>query len=121
MSDSSIHPSLRHNTCDDNSLQLISYFSCCLFCILTCMCLFLSITTMCIKQPTHNNNIEEIEGCMLDSLRNLRLSNAKKVTMGHLNINSIPNEFTKLNAQQNNDHNFIIHSINLWDFITIWL
>ena len=51
---------------------------------------------MCIKQPTHNNNIEEIEGCVLDSLRNLRLSNPKKVTMGHLNINSIPNKFEEI-------------------------
>ena len=30
---------------------------------------------------------------MLDHLRNLKVSNPKKVTLGHLNINSIPNKF----------------------------
>ena len=48
---------------------------------------------MSINQPSHNNNIEEIEWCMFDHLRNLRVSNPKNVTMGHLNINSIPNKF----------------------------
>ena len=60
---------------------------------MTCTCLFLSITDMSIKQPSLNDNIEEIDRCMLDHLRNFMVNNPKNVTIGHLNINSIPNKF----------------------------
>ena len=51
------------------------------------ICFFLSI-----KYQIHNN-IEGYEGCVLDQLKILRVSNPKKVTLGHLNINSIPKKF----------------------------
>ena len=40
-----------------------------------------------------HNNIEGYEGCVHDQLKILRVSSHKKVTLGHLNINSIPNKF----------------------------
>ena len=42
----------------------------------------------------HNGNpIVENERCVFDQLRETRLKNPKRVIMGHLNINSIPNIF----------------------------
>ena len=55
-------------------------------------CLFRSI-----KYQTHNN-VEEYEGCVLDKLNILRVSNPKRVILGHLNINSIPNKFEGIMA-----------------------
>ena len=43
---------------------------------------------------TYNKNmVTENERCVLDQLREIRVKNPKKVTLGHLNINSIPNKF----------------------------
>ena len=36
---------------------------------------------------------DENDNCTFDTVRNLRIQNPKKVIMGHLNINSIPNKF----------------------------
>ena len=44
-----------------------------------------------------NNNIADpTEICVVDQLREIRLKNPKKVTLGHLNINSIPNKFESI-------------------------
>ena len=73
---------------DDKSLQFeVVYFSFSFFCFMISTCLFLSI-----KYQTHNDE-DEYEGCVLDKLKILRVSNPKKVILGHLNINSIPNKF----------------------------
>ena len=44
-----------------------------------------------MEKPTHKNK-DEYEGYELDQLRNPRINNPKKVIMGHLNINSLPNK-----------------------------
>ena len=40
-----------------------------------------------------NKEINNNERCVLEQLREIRIRNPKKVTMGHLNKNSIPNKF----------------------------
>ena len=71
----------------DNDSLIFLYFS--LFCIvLTISCYVNSIQT--------NINIDmsvDNEWCILEALHSMRLKNPKKVTMGHLNINSLPNKF----------------------------
>ena len=91
MRNSTRHPDIGHNLCnndEDKFLQFeVVYFSFSFFCFMISTCLFLSI-----KYQTHNN-VEEYEGCVVYKLKILRVSNPKKVILGHLNINSIPNKF----------------------------
>ena len=44
-------------------------------------------------ETSYNKEINNNERCVLEQLREIRIRNPKKVTMGHLNINSIPNKF----------------------------
>ena len=55
-------------------------------------CLLLSI-----NYQTHNN-VEEYERCVLEKLKILRVSNPRKLILGHLNINSRHNKFEGIMA-----------------------
>ena len=62
------------------------YLSVSLFCIIVSICLF---KVLFPAQQTRN-----MYGiCVLHTLKDIRLKKPKKVTVGHLNINSIPNKF----------------------------
>ena len=68
--------------------SLYYYFS--LFCTVLSIALCMNI----IKPTTSFDTPEEAnESSILEHLPMLRLKNPQKVTMGHLNINSIPNKF----------------------------
>ena len=62
---------------------LLFTFLCCVLSV----CLFHSI----VKLNLQEHNINEMS--IFDQMRDIRLKNPKKITMGHLNINSIPNKF----------------------------
>ena len=51
-------------------------------------CFFLSIC-MCFSLVNPVN----IDQCIFEKMKNFRLKNPKQITLGHLNINSIPNKF----------------------------
>ena len=50
-----------------------------------------------LEKSNLNNNVDTTtdtpEECVFDQLKKLKINNPKKVTMGHLNINSIPKKF----------------------------
>ena len=62
------------------------YLSVSLFCIVVSICLF-----KVLFPAQQARNMYGI--CALHTLKDIRLKNPKKVTVGHLNINSIPNKF----------------------------
>ena len=108
MSDSSTHPYARTDYQGDDYLQInVSYFSFSLFCIIISICISLSIIATNIEKPAHKNE-DEYEGCELDQLRHLRINNPKKVTMGHLNINSLPNKLGIMDMVANDLGIFLI-------------
>ena len=65
------------------------FLSLSIFCLAVSFGIFLNLE-VCVKitydRKTH-------ERCVLEQLREIRVNNPKKVTLGHLNINSIPNKF----------------------------
>ena len=69
---------------DQNNYLCFQYSSFC-YVLSLCVC----ITFFNIKPPLLVFNGR----CVFEQLRMLRLKNPKKVTLGHLNINSIPNKF----------------------------
>ena len=108
MRDSSTHPYARTDYQGDDYLQInVSYFSFSLFCMIISICTSLIIIATNIEKPTHKNE-DEYEGCELDQLRHLRINNPKKVTMGHLNINSLPNKLGIMDMVANDLDIFLI-------------
>ena len=91
MGNSSTHPYIEHydNDNDDENTSPIYefYFPFVLFCIV--------VSTYIVGCIKYNFLVREKdnEGCVLEHLRYIRASNPKKLTLGHLNINSIPNKF----------------------------
>ena len=72
-----------------DTLDLSFYF----FGLILSACLYISITKQGITNLYVPNELEMNERCVFEQIRDLRTKNPKKVTMGHLNINSIPNKF----------------------------
>ena len=74
-----------------NDCLFLPYLCCSIFCLVVSIGIFLNFE-LCLKttcdKPLHTN-----ERCALDKLKKLRVSNPKRVILGHLNINSIPNKF----------------------------
>ena len=67
----------------------LPYLSFSLFCIVLNIALCMNITQINTHIPIPVGN----ERCVFEHLQDLRLKKPKKVTIGHLNINSIPNKF----------------------------
>ena len=61
------------------------------FCVAISVGIFLNLEKS--GKTSYNKEINNNERCVLEQLREIRIRNPKKVTMGHLNINSIPNKF----------------------------
>ena len=57
------------------------------------ICMYISITMLSITNFYVPNELQTNEKCVFEQLIELRINNPKKVTMGHININSIPNKF----------------------------
>ena len=80
-----------------NAVQALTIFpqlmSLSAFSFMISIAIFLNLKEVCINNTDNNSIVSETELCVLDQLREIRLRNPKKVTMGHLNINSIPNKF----------------------------
>ena len=70
--------------------QLISFSA---FSFMISIGIFLNLEEGCSNNTCNKSIVNETEICVLDQLREIRLRNPKKVTLGHLNINSIPNKF----------------------------
>ena len=61
-------------------------------------CLMISIAIIHNLTKVNDNNLQNgdtttEERCVFDQLREIKLKNPKRVTLGHLNINSLPNKF----------------------------
>ena len=65
------------------------------FCLVLSSAILLNLETLeNVKSPTHIEHKKiGTEICAFDKLREMRLNNPKRVLVGHLNINSIPNKF----------------------------
>ena len=65
-------------------------FSIGLFCLVLSSAILINSN---VNFPTHIENAQiGTERCVFDELKEMRLNNPKRVLMGHLNINSIPNK-----------------------------
>ncbi len=62
------------------------------FCLMVSVFLYISIATHSAPN-SFPDVIDTGEGCVFDQLKGLRIKNPKKVTIGHLNINSIRKKF----------------------------
>ena len=108
MSDLSSLPCTRTVYQGNHDLQFdVSYFSLSLFCLIMSMCLSISILAINTEIPTRTN-ADVYKGCELDQLRHLRISNPKKVTIGHLNISSLPNKLGIMDIVANEFNIFLI-------------
>ena len=108
MSDLSSLPCTRTVYQGNHDLQFdVSYFSLSLFCLIMSMCRSMSTLARNTEIPTRTN-ADVYKGCELDQLRHLRISNPKKVTIGHLNINSLPNKSGIMDIVANDLNIFLI-------------
>ena len=71
---------------DHDNYSHIAFLNFSLFCYILSVCICNSIRVV-------SHNIVTDERCVFGKMKDLRLKNPKKVIMGHLNINSIPNKF----------------------------
>ena len=73
--------------------KLRNTFSTCLYLSAFCFAISVSIyVNLGCGKTIFNKVVKKYENSALEQLREIRISNPKKVIMGHLNINSIPNK-----------------------------
>ena len=78
---------------DSNGYFDAPFLSISFFCMIISLVILLNLKKVNENNPQNGDTIAETERCVFDQLRDIKLKNPKRVTMGHLNINSLPNKF----------------------------